>query len=146
MYKRILIATAGTALSRTAIEQGVALARLSGATIIGCHVTPPVVTSYGEPVRMPPETEKEFLQETELWGKKCLEEIAKAATKAGVSYKLDQPRGPSPAEALLDIARKEKYELIVMASHGRRGLAKLLLGSETTEVLTRSHVPVLITR
>jgi nucleotide-binding universal stress UspA family protein len=86
MCKRILIATDGTSLSRTAIEQGVALAKLSGATIVGCHVMPTAVTSYGEPVRMPPETEKYFLQETARWGQKCLDEIAKAATKAGVPY------------------------------------------------------------
>jgi len=75
-----------------------------------------------------------------------LGEIAAAARKAGVRFKGVHWMSFSPAEGVIGAAKKEKCDLIVMASHGRRGISRMLLGSETNKVLVRSRIPVLVTR
>jgi nucleotide-binding universal stress UspA family protein len=148
MYRRILIATDGSRLSRKAIEEGVALARSVGASVVGFHARLPLMLPYyAEPaIVLPQHTEKMLEKQGIDSAKKYLAKIEAIAQKAGVVYKSVQVVDPSPADAILKIAKKEKCELIVMASHGRRGISRLLLGSETSHVLTRSHIPVLVVR
>ena len=74
------------------------------------------------------------------------DEVGKAAEKAGVKAKAITVRSNLVAEAILAVARKNKCDLVVMASHGRKGLKRLLLGSETQHVLTHGEVPVLVLR
>jgi nucleotide-binding universal stress UspA family protein len=148
MYRRILIATDGSLLSRKAIEEGVALARTIGATVVGFHARIPVMLPYyAEPaIVLPQKTEEMLEKQAVAAGKKFLARIEAIATKAGVPFKGVDVVDVSPADAIVRTARKEKCELIVMASHGRRGVSRLLLGSETNHVLTRSRVPVLVVR
>jgi nucleotide-binding universal stress UspA family protein len=83
---------------------------------------------------------------TEAAASKCLRAVTDAASGAGVAAKALHVYHRDPYAAILDAARAEGCDLIVMASHGRRGLAELLLGSETVKVLTHSEIPVLVYR
>jgi nucleotide-binding universal stress UspA family protein len=87
-----------------------------------------------------------FDEETTRVAARFLAEIETAAKKVGVKCTLVHTLAPSPAEEIVRTAKKQKCDLIVMASHGRKGVARLLLGSETSLVLTHAHIPVLVTR
>jgi nucleotide-binding universal stress UspA family protein len=147
MYKRILVPTDGSALSRKAIRSAIDLAASVGAELLALNVVPRYRTSYFDgtiPVS-PQETarvEKEWTQK----GQAVADEVGKAAEKAGVKAKAITVRSNLVAEAILGAARKNKCDLVVMASHGRKGLKRLLLGSETQHVLTHGDVPVLVLR
>jgi nucleotide-binding universal stress UspA family protein len=147
MYKRILIATDGSRLSRKALAQGIALAKAHRAAVVGFHARPPFPPIYyGEPIMISPRAEKEYDRRTVRAAERYLGEIAAAAKRAGLRFKGVHRLAFSPADGVIEAARKEKCELIVMASHGRRGISRVLLGSETNKVLVRSHIPVLVTR
>jgi nucleotide-binding universal stress UspA family protein len=148
MYGRILIATDGSRLSRKAIEEGVALARSVGASVVGFHARPPAMLPYyTEPAIVLPQKTEELMEKQGIAAaKKYLARIEAVAKKAGVAFKGVEIVDPSPADSIVRVAKKEKCELIVMASHGRRGISRLLLGSETNHVLTRSRMPVLVVR
>jgi nucleotide-binding universal stress UspA family protein len=146
--KRILIPTDGSRLSRRAIAYGVALAKSIGASVVGFHARPlPQVMYYGDAtLTIAPTTEKLLEQEGVRAAEKHLAVVAAAAKQAGVRCKSIQSMDLSPAEAIIRTARRERCDLIVMASHGRKGVSRLLLGSETNHVLTHSRIPVLVTR
>lgn len=148
MYRRILIATDGSRLSSKAIEEGVALARSVGASVVGFHARLPVMLPYyAEPAIVFPQKTEELIEKQGIdAAKRFLTKMEAIAKKAGVAFKGVHSVDVSPADAIVRIARKEKCELIVMASHGRRGITRLLLGSETSHVLTRARVPVLVVR
>ena len=148
MYRRILIATDGSPLSRKAIEEGVALARSVGASVVGFHARAPTMLPYYTEAAMvlPEKTQKMMQKHANDAARKYLARIEAVAKKAGVAFKGIDIVDLSPADAIVRLAKKEKCELIVMASHGRRGLSRLLLGSETNHVLTRSRMPVLVVR
>ncbi len=147
MVNRILIATDGSRLSRKAIAHGIALAKALGATVVGFHARQPFPTIYfAEAVMIPPSTEKQFEEDSAKLARERLAEIEAAATKARVDFKAVETTDLSPADAIIRTAKKEKCDLIVMASHGRKGLARVLVGSETNLVLTHSKIPVLVTR
>ena len=147
MYQRILIATDGSRLSRKAIAHGTALAKTLGASIVGFHARQPFpIIYFAEAAIVPPSTEKQFEADSARLATERLAEIEAAAKKAGVQFKAVQITDVSPAEAIVRAAKKEKCDLIVMASHGRKGLARVLIGSETSLVLTHSTIPVLVTR
>jgi nucleotide-binding universal stress UspA family protein len=147
MYKRILIATDGSHRSRGAIARGVAFAKSLRAAVVGFHARlPNPVLYYGEPVALPAETWERLEKESIATAKKHLAAIQAAAKRAGVRYRGIHLPSISPSEAIIKTARRERCDLIVMASHGRRGVSKLLPGSETIKVLTHSQIPVLVTR
>jgi nucleotide-binding universal stress UspA family protein len=148
MYRRILIATDGSRLSRKAIEEGVALARSIGASVVGFHARMPVLLPYyAETAIVLPQKTEELIEKQGIdAARRVLAKMEAIAKKAGVEFKGVHAAGASPADSIIKAAKKEKCELIVMASHGRRGLARLLLGSETNHVLTRAHIPVLVVR
>lgn len=148
MYRRILIATDGSPLSRKAIDEGVALARSLGASVVGFHAREPAMLPYyTEPAMVIPEKTEKMMQKHAIdAARKYLATIEAVAKKAGVAFKGVQIVDASPADSIVRVAKKEKCELVVMASHGRRGLSRLLLGSETNHVLTRSRMPVLVVR
>lgn len=148
MYQRILIATDGSRLSRKAIAHGIALAKAVGAAVIGFHARPlPQLAYYGDSaIIIPPSTERLIEKQNVKAAEKHLAAIEAVARKAGVTYKGVHIMNVSPSEAIIRTAKKERCDLIVMASHGRKGVSRLLLGSETNQVLTHSHVPVLVTR
>ena len=123
-------------------------ARSLGASVVGFHAREPAMLPYyTEPAMVIPEKTEKMMQKHAIdAARKYLARIEAVAKKAGVAFKGIDIVDPSPADAIVRVAKKEKCELIVMASHGRRGLSRLLLGSETNHVLTRSRMPVLVVR
>ena len=147
MYKRILIATDGSKLSKMAVNSGIQLAELSGAQIIALKVVPRYPMSYfegGMAVSMMDvaKIEKEWAEN----GQAIVEAVAASAVARGVTAKAVTVKSDLVAEAIINAAKKHKCDLIVMASHGRNGIKRLLMGSETQHVLTHSHIPVLVLR
>jgi len=147
MYKKILVPTDGTSLSKKAVKSAVELAATVGAEVVAVHVVPHYPASYFEggldvsPADVA-RTEKQWSEH----GQALADEVGKAAEKAGVKAKAITMHSDLVAEALLAAAKKHKCDLIVMASHGRRGIKRLLLGSETQHVLTHGAIPVLVLR
>lgn len=148
MYKHILVPTDGSRLSRKAVTTAVRLAKATGARVTGAYVIPPYVpVVYGEAVMYaPPSTRDDYFKALKREGKKALAVLEIEARIAGVKSAGAMIPNAQPWEGILRAAKPRKCDLIVMASHGRRGIAGLLLGSETTKVLTHSKIPVLVCR
>jgi nucleotide-binding universal stress UspA family protein len=147
MFKHILIPTDGSRLSKKAIDQGVALARALGARVTGVFAAPaPIPMVFDDFVPAGYLTLEDQTKAIAKAAKKHLAVVAAAAAKVQVTCRTVHVRNDFPAEAILATARKGKCDLIVMASHGRRGMAGVLLGSETQKVLTHSKIPVLVCR
>jgi nucleotide-binding universal stress UspA family protein len=145
MYKHMLIATDGSELAQKAIDQGLALAKALGAKVTAVTVTEPwPVTLVGDVVVTYPI--EEYEQSAAESAGKILSAVTGAATKQGVACTTVHVKDKYPAEGIIDTAKSKGCDLIVMSSHGRRGLTKLLLGSQAIEVLTHSTVPVLVCR
>ena len=145
MYKNILIATDESELAQKAVAQGLALAKVLGAKVTAVTVTEPWATMA------PPEVlERAFCSGVRAGGARASKAHSgwrgAAAKEASVACATLHVTDRFPAEGILEAATNIGADLIVMASHGRRGLAKFLLGSQATEVLTHSTVPVLICR
>ena len=147
MYKRILIATDGSPLSDKAVEHGLSLAALSCATVVALKVVPRYPRSYfegGMPVDM-----NDVKRIEAQWGdaaQAMVDGVKAQGGAQGVTVKAVVAKSDLVAEAVIAAAKKHKCDLIVMASHGRKGIKRLLLGSETQHVLTHSHIPVLVLR
>ena len=148
MYKHILVSTDGSKLSGKAIRTAVKLADVTGAKLTGVYVIAPFVApAYGEGVMyMPAISPRRYKEITERAARKALAVVEIEARTAGTGYGSAMLTADNPWEGIIRAAKAKKCDLIVMASHGRRGLAGLLLGSETTKVLTHSKVPVLVCR
>lgn len=147
MFKRILIPTDGSAISRKAVKQGVAFAKSIGATVVG-FFSPEDYRAIMYTEYMPATllSQEEFEAQAKKAAEKQLAQVQKAAEAADVRYESYWTISITPWEAIIEAARKKKCDLIFMGSHGRSGLAGLVLGSTTTKVLTHSKVPVLVTR
>lgn len=147
MYKRILIATDGSKLSDKAVQSGLDLAELAGAAVVALKVVPRYPRSYFEG-GMPVDTsdvrriEKQWSEAAQA----MVDTVKKTGEARGVAVKAVVAKSDLVAEAVIAAAKKHKCDLIVMASHGRKGIKRLLLGSETQHVLTHSHIPVLVLR
>ena len=149
MFKHILVPTDGSALSDRAVEAAIKLAKLAGARITAFHAVEPypLQGAYAAEASGVPELRPEvFAQRNEEYAKRVLDAVAGAAVAANVQCATDYVTSRSAFEAIVEKARKENCDLIVMASHGRRGLEGFLLGSETQKVLTHSSIPVLVYR
>lgn len=143
MTQRILVATDGSELSRKAASAAVELARSLRASVVGCAALP-VYPYHGVGGEVAP-AEANFQAQAAAEANRHLDEIERAAADAGVEFTRVMREGP-PDDIILQAAATEACDLIVMASHGRRGVAALLLGSETQKVLARSTLPVLVVR
>jgi nucleotide-binding universal stress UspA family protein len=148
MYKRILVSTDGSKLSGKAIRTAVKLAHATGAKVTGVYVIAPFVApAYGEGVMYGPAlSPKRYKEITGREARRALAAVEIEARTSGTEYGSAILTADNPWEGIIRAAKAKKCDLIVMASHGRRGLAGLLLGSETTKVLTHSKVPVLVCR
>ena len=147
MYKHILVPTDGSKLSARAIREAVAFAKSTGARITGFYAAPNYsVQIYGDFVPSDFITPEEFAKQTKRTAERYLGAIQKAAQAAGVRCKTAQFLSDTPWKAIAKAAHDYKCDLIFMASHGRHGLAGLLLGSETSKVLTHCKIPVLVHR
>lgn len=147
MYERILVATDGSPLSDKAVNHAMDLAKLSGASVIALKVIPRYPRSYlegGATIEM-----SEIKRIEAQWADQAqavLNKIKADGKAVGVSVKTSVAKSDLIAESIIAAADKQNVDLIVMASHGRKGIKRLLLGSETQHVLTHSQVPVLVLR
>jgi nucleotide-binding universal stress UspA family protein len=145
MYKHILIPTDGSELSERAIEHGVALAKALEAKITAVTVSEPLpALSFGSgAIANAPEHYKEEIVEA---AEKHLDLVRKAAAAAGVACDAVHVQDPYPYQGIIVTAETNGCDVIVMASHGRRGLSAIVLGSEAVKVLTHSTIPVIVYR
>lgn len=147
MYQRILVATDGTTLSRKAVDGAIELAAALGAELVALKIIPRYPESYFEgSVAL---SASEIARVEKQWadqGQAVVEAAQARAKAAGVKAKGVTAKSDRVADAVIAAAKKHKCQLIVMASHGRKGLKRLLLGSETQQVLTHSTIPVLVLR
>lgn len=145
MFKHILLPTDGSATSTSAIKSGIAFAKESGAKVTGLHVIPEFqVFTYQ--TEMLGDTREQFERESIVQAKKYLAEIESAAKEAGVTCDTLYVTSENPHEEIIKTAQDRGCDLITMASHGRKGVKRLFLGSETQKVLTLSQIPVLVFR
>lgn len=149
MYNHILIAIDGSELAARGLEQGLGLAKALGSTVTVLTASEPW-TAMGVDAAGLVVTEYSLLDEYEKDAGKAAEVLlrsaAEAAANAGVEAKTLYSALTHPADAIIGAAEKLGVDLIVMASHGRRGIQRVVLGSQTAEVVTRSTVPVLVVR
>jgi nucleotide-binding universal stress UspA family protein len=145
MFKHILLPTDGSELSEAAIQKGVQFAKSINAELTGFHVILPfhVFTLQTE---MLEDTKEQYERQSKVQAEQFLGVIKKAAEKAGVSCDTDYVTSSHPYEMIIKAAEKKGCDLIMMASHGRRGVQGLLIGSETQKVLTHTKIPVLVCR
>ncbi len=148
MYKHILLPTDGSKLSEKAVKQGIRFAKSIGAKITAINITPEFQMAMDEGFVIPNASllKKRFEEATEKRSKQLLDEVKADARAAGVDCDGVSVISGVPYEAIIRHAKKEKCDLIMMASHGRKGLSSILLGSETAKVLTHSTIPVLVVR
>ena len=148
MYKHILVPTAGSKLSAKAIRSAAGLAKACKAKLTGIYVIPryePPVYSEGAMLGMP-FSRRVYQESAEKAARKALAVVEIESQTAGVDSSTVSVVGDQPWKAIINAARAKRCDAIVMASHGRRGLAGLVLGSETVKVLTHSRIPVLVCR
>jgi nucleotide-binding universal stress UspA family protein len=148
MYKHILLATDGSRLSAKAVKTAVRLAKALGAKLTAAYVVAPFVPPmYSEAVAYaPPITLQKYRQLANREAKKALAAAEIEAQTAGIACSTLSTTHEHPWRGIIRSAQARRCDLIVMASHGRRGLSGLLLGSETHKVLTHSKIPVLVCR
>jgi nucleotide-binding universal stress UspA family protein len=145
MFKQILLPTDGSDLSERAVLAGVCFAKELGAQVVGLTATPEFHT-FTLNAEMLEDTEEEFKGATEKRAQQYLSVISDAARTANVPCVLVPVVSDNPYEAILQTAKERSCDLIIMASHGRRGIKGVLLGSETQKVLVHSTIPVLVYR
>ena len=147
MFKSILVATDGSKLSAKAVAYAIRVAKCFGAKLTVCFATTQyAVGAYGEGVLYDSISEGKYEQLCRKEAVRILDAVVRKAEMAGVNLSIAQAIGSAPWQAILATARKSKCDVIVMASHGRRGVSALLLGSETQKVLTHSRLPVIVVR
>jgi nucleotide-binding universal stress UspA family protein len=145
MFKHILIATDGSDLAQRAVDHGLALAKALGAKASAVTVTPSLATvAPGKAAVMIPM--EDYVRATNENAAAILASVEASAKRLGVDCALLHERDQLPSEGILAAAQGAGADLIVMSSHGRRGLERLFLGSQAQEVLTHSTIPVLICR
>jgi len=144
MYKRLLIATDGSDVTQKAVQAAIELARATGGELFAISVKEPF--PYSAISEMQPVPPQEFFDAQERIANERVRVVVAAASAAGLSCKAHTVEALHPWEAILDHATMQHCDLVVMASHGRRGLSALLLGSETQKVLTHSTIPVLVVK
>lgn len=145
MFKHILVSSDGSELSRKAMEHAVALAKTVGAKVTGIHVA--AGQSYFENAPPPhPDDDPQYADARRVRLEQIFGPLQRAAEEAGVPCDVVEVPGDAPYSTIIETAERQGCDLVVMASHGRRGMAGLLLGSETVKVLTHSKIPVLVLR
>lgn len=144
MYERILVPTDGSSITTKAVEHALCLAKLTGGELLAMSVKEPF--PYSAISEMQPVPPQEFYDAQERIAAARVQEVVAAALAQGVKCTGHTVEAMHPWEAIVDHAAQQQADLIVMASHGRRGVTALLLGSETQKVLTHAKLPVLVIR
>ena len=145
MFKHILLPTDGSELSEAAIQEGIQFAKGINAEVTGFHVILPFHV-FSLRTGVLGDTKEQYERQAKGQAEQFVGVIKKAAEKAGVSCDTDYVTSSHPYEMIIKAAEKKGCDLIMMASHGRRGLQGLLIGSETHKVLTHTKIPVLVFR
>jgi|SRR5215831_3061385 len=150
MFKHILLPTDGSPLSEKGVKRGIAFAKGVKARVTTMHVVPQfrILSDEGMlPTSAAAQLRDRLVAEAQDRAKRIVDRPAKWAKTAGVRCKsIIVPPGGLIYEKIIATARKEKCDLIFMSSHGRRGIASIILGSETAKVLAHSKIPVLVVR
>lgn len=148
MFKHILLPTDGSKLADRAVTQGVKLAKSLGAKVTLFSVAPEFLMVADDVFAVPTsmDIKRRYDREARLRAEKMLAAIEQRVARAGLKVESVVVVSDLPYQQIIKTARKRKCDLVVMASHGRRGLSGLLLGSETVKVLTHSKIPVLVVR
>jgi len=147
MFKNILVPTDGSELSESTVSRAISFAKDADAKIVFFYAQPDFPTPiYGEGALFDPTTPEQFSRAAAAEAEKILAKSKSAAEAGGVAAESDTVVSEVPYEAIIAAAERNACDLIFMASHGRRGLSGLLLGSETQKVLTHSKIPVLVYR
>lgn len=143
MFKHILLPIDGSELSLRAAKMGVELAKTCGARVHALHVVPAfqALIYMSEALAA---SEATYTEQSMELAAEYLDDVKRLAEEAGVTYSGHYDVAEHPHEVILQTAREKRCDLVVMASHGRRGLSRLLLGSETQKVLLQGEVPVLV--
>lgn len=145
MFKRILLPTDGSDASEDAITECMQLAKETGAQVIGFHSIPEFhIFTYQ--TEMLEDTREQYRKDSEAHAHKLLAAIEAMARDAGVACQTFYTSSDHPYEAIINAAKEHDCDLIAMASHGRKGVRGVLVGSETQKVLTHSQIPVLVFR
>jgi nucleotide-binding universal stress UspA family protein len=147
MFKHILIPTDGSPVSAKAVKAGLAFAKQSGAKVTGYYAVEPVPTHlYGEGYIADRQMIADFEKRHRAIARKHVAALAREAHKAGVRFESMVQTARTPYEGIVEAAQKRNCDLVLMASNGRRGLARMTLGSVTDKVIQLSKVPVLVYR
>ena len=145
MFKHLLLPTDGSEASQATLLNGVRMAKQFNARVTGISVVPKFhVLTFN--TTMIEDTKDEFIADSRAQANKYLAELKQAAGEAGVPCDIEVVLSDHPYEAIIQTCKSKGCDLIIMASHGRRGVQGLLLGSETQKVLTHSKIPVLVYR
>ena len=147
MYRRILVATDGSKLSQKAVQHALDLADITGADVVALKVVPRYPQSYFEGgVALAAAEISKIEAQWQAEAMEVVNAVKAAGQKREVKVKPVTVKSDLIAEAIIAAAKRNKVDLIVMASHGRKGIKRLLLGSETQQVLTHANIPVLVLR
>jgi nucleotide-binding universal stress UspA family protein len=144
MFNRILVPTDGSDITKKAVAKAIQLAKSVNARLYTLSVKEPF--PYSAISEMQPTPPQEFFDAQERIAAARVKEVREAAEAAGLVCEAHTVEALHPWEAIIEHARRQECDLVVMASHGRRGVTALLLGSETQKVLTHTQVPVLVVR
>ncbi|MEK6211992.1 MAG: universal stress protein [Pseudomonadota bacterium] len=146
MFKHILIPTDGSPVANKAAKAGIALARRLGAKVTAYYAIEELQPIYVEGYAFNQKEIDGFEERAREAGQKRVDAIGRMAKAAGVPFTSVVAKALTPYEGIIAAAKKRKCELIFMASHGRRGLSRLIMGSVTQKVLTHSVIPVVVYR
>lgn len=146
MFKHILISTDGSPVSTKAAKAGVALARALGAKVTAYCAIEPLQPIYAEGYAFDEKMIQEIEENARRTGQRRVDAIGKMAKAAGVPFVPVISKANTPYEGIIDVAKKRKCDAVFMASHGRRGISKLFIGSVTQKVLSHSKIPVVVYR
>ena len=144
MFKRILVPTDGSDITSKAVDTAIGVTKALGARLYTISVKEPF--PYSAISEMQPTPPQEFFDAQERIAATRVQGVREASAAAGITCEAHTVEALHPWEAIIDHAKRMECDLLVMASHGRRGVSALLLGSETQKVLTHSKVPVLVVR
>jgi len=145
MYTNLLLPTDGSELAGKAVQHGIGLAKRIGAKTTALTVLPPFHVFTAD-TQMLEDTPSQYQARMHKHAEKILGAVIRIAQASGVPCEMVQLEHEHPYQAIIDTAQSKGCDLIVMASHGRRGITAIVLGSETIKVLTHSKIPVLIYR
>ncbi len=146
MFKHILMPTDGSEHSERSIERGIELAKLCGAKVTGIHVVPDYRLTIAYEGTFDPVTHEKVEEEARARAASFLEFVQKAAAAAGVACETVVATNDHPYDAIVNTANERGCDLIVMTSRSRKGLVKLVMGSQSDRVLHRASIPVLTFR